>query len=187
MLNALHRINVEPGDVYFVAAGVPHAIGEGVFMIEVQEPSDWFVLAEYKSFGMKEEDAHQGRGWKLGFDCFDFTTYPTREDVQAAFKQTTPVVREEAESYERQLISPEYAEFFGASDCVVRGSLSMPGGTFYIGIVETGSGYVETNTYQLRLKRGTTFVVPASVSDHQFVSGEETELVITVCYPPHCS
>ena len=38
-IGALNRIAVHPGDVYMVPAGVPHAIGAGVFMVEVQEPT----------------------------------------------------------------------------------------------------------------------------------------------------
>jgi mannose-6-phosphate isomerase len=35
-----HKIPVKPDEVYFVGGGVPHALGEGCFVIEVQEPSD---------------------------------------------------------------------------------------------------------------------------------------------------
>ena len=36
---ALNRLEVRPGEVYLVSAGTPHAIGSGVFMVEVQEPT----------------------------------------------------------------------------------------------------------------------------------------------------
>ena len=46
LLECLHRIPVKAGDFVFVDGGVPHAIGGGCFMIELQEPSDLMVVAE---------------------------------------------------------------------------------------------------------------------------------------------
>ena len=46
LLERLHRIPVRAGDFVFVDGGVPHAIGGGCFMIELQEPSDLMVVAE---------------------------------------------------------------------------------------------------------------------------------------------
>ena len=38
--NLCHKIPVQVGETYFVGGGCPHALGEGCFVIEVQEPSD---------------------------------------------------------------------------------------------------------------------------------------------------
>ena len=46
ILEMLHRVPVRAGDFVFVDGGVPHAIGGGCFMVELQEPSDLMVVAE---------------------------------------------------------------------------------------------------------------------------------------------
>ena len=46
LLEMLHRVPVKAGDFVFVDGGVPHAIGGGCFIIELQEPSDLMVVAE---------------------------------------------------------------------------------------------------------------------------------------------
>ena len=46
LLEYLHKITVKAGDFVFVDGGVPHAIGAGCFMVELQEPSDLMVVAE---------------------------------------------------------------------------------------------------------------------------------------------
>ena len=43
--NLCHKIRVSPGEMYYVAGGCPHALGEGCFVIEAQEPSDITVGA----------------------------------------------------------------------------------------------------------------------------------------------
>ncbi|MCU1526955.1 MAG: carbohydrate kinase [Frondihabitans sp.] len=65
LLGLLHAIPVVPGDAVFVPAGQLHAIGEGVFLVEVQEPEDLSILVEWKGFDLDgERDGHLG----LGFD-----------------------------------------------------------------------------------------------------------------------
>jgi mannose-6-phosphate isomerase len=51
ILGALHRVRVEPGDAILVPAGIPHTIGEGVFVVELQQPSDLSVMLEWRDFG----------------------------------------------------------------------------------------------------------------------------------------
>ena len=46
LLECLQKIPVIAGDFVFVDGGVPHAIGAGCFMVELQEPSDLMVVAE---------------------------------------------------------------------------------------------------------------------------------------------
>lgn len=183
ILSSLNRVAIKPGDVYMVEAGLPHAIGEGILMIEVQEPSDWYVFAEFASFGVSEEDAHQKRGWDLGLSCFNYTTY-SLDDIESVFKQQEPITRQIGNSYERRLISPKFADFFRSSELFVDGILPMTGDSFYIGITNRGSGRVTTKNGELAIQRGTTFVISASVGDHDYISNPGSQLEITICLPP---
>ena len=70
LLGALNELAVEPGDAVFVPAGVPHAIGEGLLIVELQEPSDLSVLLEWDGFGIADPaEATLGLGWKLALRC----------------------------------------------------------------------------------------------------------------------
>jgi mannose-6-phosphate isomerase len=46
MLNSLHRFEVNQGDAFIIYGGVPHAIGSGCFLMEVQEPTDYTMRVE---------------------------------------------------------------------------------------------------------------------------------------------
>jgi mannose-6-phosphate isomerase len=39
-LGALRRLPVRPGEVYFIPAGLPHAIGKGILIAEIQQNCD---------------------------------------------------------------------------------------------------------------------------------------------------
>ena len=47
MESRLHRFEVRPGQLFHVPPSMPHAIGPGCFLVEVQEPSDWVFLPEF--------------------------------------------------------------------------------------------------------------------------------------------
>ena len=75
LLEMLHRIPVKAGDFVFVDGGMPHAIGGGCFMIELQEPSDLMVVAERVTpSGRRIPDAkmHGGVGWEKMFEVYEY-------------------------------------------------------------------------------------------------------------------
>jgi mannose-6-phosphate isomerase len=69
---AMNRVPVAPGDAILVPAGTPHAIGEGVFIVELQQPTDLSVLLEWDSFPLDDAAAaHLGLGFGLALSCVD--------------------------------------------------------------------------------------------------------------------
>ncbi len=76
ILSLLHRVPVKQGDFVFVNGGVPHAIGSGCFMIELQEPSDLMVVAETKTVTgnpMPKYRIDMGLGMDKALDMYDYT------------------------------------------------------------------------------------------------------------------
>jgi mannose-6-phosphate isomerase len=55
MLQRLNAVTVRPGDTVLVPAGTAHAIGAGIFVVEVQEPTDFSLLVEWQGFGTEAE------------------------------------------------------------------------------------------------------------------------------------
>ena len=75
MLSMLNKLPVKSGDCLFVAGGVPHAIGEGCFIIEVQEPSDLMGVVEKKTPSGRElanVKLHGGIGFENMLKMFDY-------------------------------------------------------------------------------------------------------------------
>jgi len=87
ILGLLHRVPVKKGDFIFVAGGVPHAIGGGSLMIELQEPSDLMVVAEKTTpSGRKIDDRKidMGLGKEKMLDVYDYHGY-TEKELKEAF------------------------------------------------------------------------------------------------------
>ncbi len=85
MLDCLHKIPVKAGDAFFIDGGVPHAIGQGCFLIEVQEPTDYTMRTELVTpAGLKisENQCHQGVGFDKMLDCFHYDSFTLEETLQ---------------------------------------------------------------------------------------------------------
>ena len=68
----LHRVDVRPGDVVYVPPGVLHAIGEGVFLVELQEPEDLSILLEWRDFELDgEREGHLGLGFDVALEAVE--------------------------------------------------------------------------------------------------------------------
>ena len=87
LLEMLHRVPVKAGDFVFVDGGVPHAIGAGCFMIELQEPSDLMVVAERVTPSgrhIPDGKIFCGLGFEDMLDVYDYTGR-TIEELSARY------------------------------------------------------------------------------------------------------
>ncbi|WP_382306708.1 class I mannose-6-phosphate isomerase [Herbiconiux sp. UC225_62] len=65
MLSRMNRIEVSRGMGVLVPAGTVHAIDAGIFVAEVQEPTDFSIVLEWSITTSTREESHLG----LGFDA----------------------------------------------------------------------------------------------------------------------
>src|SRR5262249_38567616 len=104
MLGALNEIRVDDGDCVFVPAGFPHAIGEGIFLVELQEPTDLSILMEWTGFAIDgERDGHLGLGFEVALQSARRTTVSNEE--LAGLRRTTSSAPEPAPG-RRTLLPP---------------------------------------------------------------------------------
>ncbi|MFZ0383294.1 MAG: hypothetical protein WAL38_36080 [Solirubrobacteraceae bacterium] len=80
MLGAMHELPVQPGATLFVPAGTLHAIGSGILLVELQEPTDLSVLLEWQRFGVSDGSEHLGLGWERVLDAAVLEPTPAEEE-----------------------------------------------------------------------------------------------------------
>jgi mannose-6-phosphate isomerase len=156
MLQVLHEVPVQAGDGILVPAGTLHAIGGGILLLELQEPTDLSVLVEWKKFGVEDGTEHLELGWETALESLD------REPIDPA-ALTTPqsgLLPKEADAYFR-------AARIGQGDTLDQ--------SFSIVLVTGGEGAIG----EVAVRRGSTVLIP-------FAAGEiQTEGVEGIrCLPP---
>ncbi len=183
--SCFERIPVKPGDVFLVPGGFPHAIGEGVFMIEIMEPTDLVVRIEFERGGymLPEEARFMGRDVDFALSMFDYSRTTVKDVHERFFARPQEVARFNSESSEESLIDHRMTRCFSVSRLSVKGSIKKSVQGYYIAIVTQGSGKVESGgSDSLPLEFGDRFLVPAQTDALSYSSVEGMQLILT--YPP---
>lgn len=140
LLDWLHWIPVKKGDCLYIPGGMPHAIGAGCFLAELQEPTDLIVIPERlgpSGQPVPESRMHGGLGFEKMLDCFTYEGL-TLQEVEArcvSRPRTLPP------GLIRLIGEPETAPFFmdkwmtGHGDYLLNGRLRT-------GLVLEGSGMI---------------------------------------------
>lgn len=161
LMGLMHEVPLKPHQAVYIPPGVLHAIGEGMLIVEVQEPSDLSVFCEWRNFAIDgEEDGHLGLGFDVALTAVE-TTGRSSEDIAALI--TDP----EAESllgghHTREYFTVERRNVGSGSDPEKLSESFAPG--FAIIIVFEGEDLQMTTAAgggtTLALRKGNTVVVP---------------------------
>jgi mannose-6-phosphate isomerase len=166
-------IPVRPGEAWIVPGGLPHAIGAGVLMVEVMEPSDLVVRCEFEREGVVVPPGGRfmGRGLDFCLDVFDYAEYPIAEVrrrfcLTPASQASTPgwivdrlVGRDRTGCFEICRIQADRRGLWGND------------GRCALAIVTRGSGVISVGGEQLPLKFGESCFVAAASEGMSFAPG----------------
>ena len=159
------KIPVKAGDVLLVEGGVPHAIGPGVFMVEVQEPTDYVVRCEYAHGGLElpESARTMGLGLDRVLDMFDYTAYPL-EEVHGRFGPQLRTVSAGAAGREEVLLAEPQTQRLELRrvECATALELDTDG-RFSILIVLEGTGVLRVGGRELALRPWSRYFLPAAL------------------------
>lgn len=172
-----HKIYVEPGDMFIVSAGVPHAVGNGCFMIETQEASDITVGTRLLKEGT-EEEKRKYDDRLLGCYIYDGANY---EDNLKKYRVEKLVINNSAGGRETALLGEGYTDCFSANELAINGEYEyLNNGAFKIGICIDGEGRIFYNEYDMDIRKGDEILIPANVDKLKF----KGKLNIVLCDPP---
>jgi mannose-6-phosphate isomerase len=187
MINALHRIPVRAGDVFLVEGGVPHAIGSGCFLIEVQEPTDYTLRVERttpKGNSIPDLACHQGLGFEKMLEAFHYETFSLEETMQKWKKQQSVKVKE-AGGTEYVLISSEHTDRFRMNLLEISKEFVLrTTGSFCIAIVLSGSGKIKYSGNEQEIKQSEELFLPAGLEEVIWENKGSDLMKVILCYPP---
>ncbi|MEL0628819.1 class I mannose-6-phosphate isomerase [Psychromonas aquatilis] len=178
------KINISPGDCFYIPGGMPHAIGEGVLIIEIMEPSDLAVRFEFEKSGyvMPVDARFMKKDLDFCLDVFDYNQYSV-EDIINQYRQTANLVCKYNESsYKESLIDSATTLSFRVAKSSITGKVDKSEEDFYIGIVTKGDCVITCNGETYHLKQYERFFCPAGLNLLTIES--TTGVEILECYPP---
>lgn len=177
LLNALRTREVHPGDAMLVPAGLPHTVQEGVFVLELQEPTDLSILLEWQDFAVDgDKDGHLGLGFDVALQAVDTSAVSDSDLDKLVLSRAqidkaglTSALPREADSYFR-------AQHISTRDA----SVGVDAGYAVVAVLD-GAGTITTaDGTTLPVAKGDVVVVPYASGD--WVA--DGALTAVACRPP---
>jgi mannose-6-phosphate isomerase len=172
MVESLNAVTVRPGDTVFIPAGLPHAIDAGVFIVELQQPTDLSVTLEWQGFLAEEAAGHLGIGFPTALGCVDRSGWDSD-------RLGTLLGHGGGSGAVTDLFPPAATPFFQAQR-VLPGAGLPP--SFAVLVAVDGAGTLRAeHAEELTVHKGDTFVIPHSAGATELTG----DLVAIRCLPPH--
>ena len=149
MLGATNQVPVAAGDSVLCPAGTPHAIGEGVLLVELQEPTDLSLILELRGFPLDPDQAALGLPLEEVLGCVNRRAYAPGQ---------LRGLRGRSLNQAAGSLLPGEADPFFVAEQVSAGLL--PAG-FSVLIVTSGTGTLTAETgAPIPVRHGSTVVIP---------------------------
>ncbi len=185
MLDCLHRFEVKPGDAFIIYGGVPHAIGSGCFLMEVQEPTDYTMRVEKITPGgltISDELIHQGVGEENMLKCFHYDCCSFEEATKRW--KVTPQTIESSDSYTHKTIfNRKHTDCFGLDELDLKDEFLLKGnGSFFVGVIYSGEVTVTCGDKEYYFSQGDEIFFSAAIEIITWKTTQPTKILL--CYPP---
>lgn len=181
MLAAMNRVSVRPGNTLFVPATLPHAIGPGITLVELQEPVDLSILLEYRGFnGLTEQSALLGLERNVALADLDRRRW---DAAQLATLIDSPRAYVPGHGSRESMVSlfPAGADAYFRAERIALDAASIRlDAEFAILVVLEGAGTLTTADDGLDLTAGMTVLVPFGAGPAQLAGS----LSAIRCMPP---
>lgn len=175
MLSCLHRFPVQAGDTWLIEGGVPHAIGAGCFLMEIQEPTDYTIRTERTTpsgLVVADESCHQGLGFERMFDCFDYTCRTA--DETRAMAQIPFVTQKTSFGQSSVCVGYDRTKCFRLATHLVHGEWMRAADGQFCGLyVLSGTGKIGS----VPVAPGSTFFVPAAHAAYAICATQELRIM----------
>jgi len=175
----VNRVPVQTGDVFFVDAGVIHAIGAGCMLLEIQEPTDFTIQPEYwcGDYHLNEQEMYLGLHAELALDCFHFHRFG--QQVVDSGKKTPKQISKSESLLVESLIGPEDTRCFSMDRYTLKNGMVPLETPTSVWICVEGRGTICAQSYSREIKMGDYFFLPAAAAGS--VTVKTDSLIKLVC------
>jgi mannose-6-phosphate isomerase len=155
MLNTMHRITVKPGDSFIVPGGFPHAIGAGVLMVEIMEPTDFAVRLEFERGGyvLPEPSRFMNRDVDFALDMLALEARTLEELQEQYFVKPRAIADSPAGCRRESLIDDRFTGCFRVERWKISDACSLSFSSFFMTIVLNGAGRLRAGDTTLDVKK----------------------------------
>nr|MDO8114641.1 class I mannose-6-phosphate isomerase [Candidatus Sigynarchaeota archaeon] len=178
-------VPVKPGETWLVQGGLPHAIGEGVLMVEIMEPSDLSVRFEFERAGIvvPPEARFLGRDIDFAMNILDFSKL-TVSSARNKCNLKPRIIKKDKTCIEEILVDDDRVDCFRVKKITAISRTTVPKGQhLLVGIVIQGSGTMNVHGEAVQVAKGSKVLVPAAAASMDLTPGGNGPMVVLACTP----
>ena len=148
----MNYVPVKPGDVFYIPAGLIHAIGGGILLAEIQQNCD----TTYRVYDYNRRQAHGSLRALHIDDAVACSRHFTQEEVEAL----------QYEKGDKNCLAD--AKYFHVESASVRAeqTFSVGDDSFVSLLVTSGNGILTHNGAEYQLAAGLSYFLPAGMGDY---------------------
>ena len=179
----LQGVDVKPGDLWLIRAGIIHAIGAGCTIIEVQEPTDFTIQPERwcGNYHISYEEEYIGLTKDTALNAVNYDIYGA---AAQAYARVVPRTEIDTPTYKKEvLISYEDTPCFGENRHTLQ-----DGGSFVMDYAPSvyicleGEAVITGEGYERPIRRGDYFYLPYA-AEGKFTVTAQKRAVLIECLP----
>ena len=162
----LQKVPVQAGDVFFIPAGLVHAIGKGVMVAEIQESSD----VTYRIYDYKRTDEKGNERELHTAEALDVISFSASKNPKTPYSLTT-------NADPQLLVSCEYFTTNIMELDKPRRMQNVPDGTFVVYMCLEGRLEISGGTSNVLFSKGETVMIPAGMDVPTFIPEGKVRLL----------
>ncbi len=178
-------IAVKPGDTFLIPGGTPHALGAGLFLVEIQEPSDLVVRFEFERAGYVLPEAARFMNRDVDFALSVFNLAPLTPALLDSRVRCRPRRLHElgSGSWQDELIGPAQTDCFRVVRTTLSNQVVKDETSGVIAIVTDGGVIAEVGGERHQINIYEKFFLPAGIGPITFTPLGKTAEILE-CHPP---
>ena len=179
----LHRVPVEPGEVFLIPARLVHAIGYGCLILEIQEPTDFTIQPEYwcGDYLLNDHEMYLGLDKETALAVFDYSAVGQR--IMDQVRKTPRVLEKSATCLTECLISAQDTPCFCVERRTLRGGEAALTQAPAVCVITDGSGELLCRGNRWQVRKGDYFFLPWAAKDNASMT-TDGRLQWVTCLPP---
>jgi mannose-6-phosphate isomerase len=185
MMACFEKVPIHPGEVWYIPGGFPHALGEGLTLLEFQEPSDLCVRCEFERDGVvvPEEARFMGLMPCDALQIFNYECWPL-DLVRQQFRVTPKILNRGRGVTETLLIGPEQIDCFEVRELSVDlcGSYELEG-RLTLAVATAGKGRLSSGKDTLQLGPGKCCLIAAAADQLKVEAETDDCFRLLLCMP----
>ena len=174
MTEFVNKVPVSTGDVFFVDAGVIHAIGAGCMILEVQEPTDFTIQPEYwcGDYHLNAQEMYLGLEPSTALNCFNFDLYGA--SVVDRGRKLPIVLHQDEHMLVESLIGQKDTPCFSMKRYTLKNGSTVLDVPASVWICVEGEGLLTAEGWERKIHSGDYFFLPAAAAGKCSASSEKS-------------